>query len=700
MSTTAAASTEMATDPPQDAGPSNAPATSDLETHPRTDPDLVPAAVQEELPQRIAGTDYAFLQAFYDRIPVLTDSSGKLQTIPQAQLPPYPALLYARNLQEAETNMHAVMQYQLAHNIRSENMPASWFGVLARVKHNIRALGGSYNFQIANTLGKIPKHPAVEAAAQEEAIAKAAYIKTAGTKTVAPGKGVQPGPETPGDIVVVPPVGHVLGQAPLDVGTVTPDLVVRTESDIRVALIPQPQSPASAQRQLATNPGRAQAQPEAFPLLATPQGVRTLTGMRQEPEIPTKQAQLKELERLCALFGYQTPGTSKDSEVRVTSEIPTSQFKFTEPRKLSTEWISEVQERPNVIKVYIQLIFTHLKNIRAYTPGDPFPIQFLNLVTDSRLMESLHSFVEAEQTIPGQSEDVLIDKTVVLVKRLLTGSSREPATVAKETLLTGGVKQGSLSVSQYIETFKSYARLIKDYTLPAVQEWLCSLFRKGIKPSLAAQCALTDEGKEWESLESLFNHAIKEETKLQAKERVILTDVSPSFTAKRGATVAALPAQQTTRPRLDRQRPKFVSKDNSSEGYIMSDCPRELKYGPWSQKIMTFCTQNKTCFKCRDRVHSQGHEGCPYKMEKRQSWGDYSPLHGQDPHAMQVDEPPGKYSSRAGNEQRARFTLPPPPGHTQEPAKDTNPYAPKRNLNWTPNKGAGSAWARKKRFSG
>ena len=124
-----------------------------------------------------------------------------------------------------------------------------------------------------------------------------------------------------------------------------------------------------------------------------------------------------------------------------------------------------------------------------------------------------------------------------------------------------------------------------------------------------------------------------------------------------------------------------------------------MKYGKWSPTIMTFCKDNKVCFKCRDRVHSEGHEGCPHKLAKRQAWGDYSPLHGKDPNAMQVDEPQGKYS-RKGNEQRARFTLPPPPGHTQEPAKDTNPYAPKRNKNWTPNKGAGSAWARKKRFSG
>ena len=224
---------------------------------------------------------------------------------------------------------------------------------------------------------------------------------------------------------------------------------VGTGSDLTVALIPQPLSPASVQSQLATHPGRAQALPEEFSLLATPDGVRN-PGRSQDPEIPNKEAEIKELQRLCAVFGYQTPGTSKDAETRVNTVPSVPQFKFTEPRKLTPEWISEVKERPNVIKVYIQLIFSHLKNIRAYTPGDPFPVQFLNMVSDPKLMESLHSFVEAEQSLPGQTEDTLVDKTVTLIKRLLTGNSRDPAIVAKEVLLSGGVAQGSVSVSQYI----------------------------------------------------------------------------------------------------------------------------------------------------------------------------------------------------------------------------------------------------------
>ncbi len=69
---------------------------------------------------------------------------------------------------------------------------------------------------------------------------------------------------------------------------------------------------------------------------------------------------------------------------------------------------------------------------------------------------------------------------------------------------------------------------------------------------MAGQCALTDQGKEWETMEPLFDHAIKEDTKLLAKDRV--TDVSPSFSAKRGPTLAALPTHQSNRPRLNKTR--------------------------------------------------------------------------------------------------------------------------------------------------
>ncbi len=88
--------------------------------------------------------------------------------------------------------------------------------------------------------------------------------------------------------------------------------------------------------------------PKEFPLLARPDGLRN-PGIRQDPEIPNKQAQMKELERLCAVFGLPTPDTSKVLEIRgnaVTPAIP--QFKFTEPRKLNPEWILEVKSQEHL----------------------------------------------------------------------------------------------------------------------------------------------------------------------------------------------------------------------------------------------------------------------------------------------------------------------------------------------------------------
>jgi hypothetical protein len=215
--------------------------------------------------------------------------------------------------------------------------------------------------------------------------------------------------------------------------------------------------------------------------------------------------------------------------------------------------------------------------------------------------------------LKGQIENELIEKTVTLIKRLLTGNIRDRAIVAKEILLSGRVSQGTVYVSHYIETFKSHSRLIKDHTSHAVQEWLCTLFRGGIKPSLAGQCALTNQGKEWETWESLFDHAIKEETKLLAKDRVTLTDVSPPFSAKRGPALAAMPAQ--SRQRLERHRLQPTpSKGTSSESYTIPNFPRDMKYKPWSQAVMDLCIENKTCFKCEDRVHPQGHNDCPYRL--------------------------------------------------------------------------------------
>ncbi len=184
-----------------------------------------------------------------------------------------------------------------------------------------------------------------------------------------------------------------------------------------------------------------------------------------------------------------------------------------------------------------------------------------------------------------------------------------------------------------------------------------------------------------ETLESLFDHAIKEETKLSAKERVNLTANSPPFTVKRSSTVAALPAQLANMPRLDRQR--LAPPGRSSDSYTDPTFPRDLTYKAWSQKVMEVCTEHKTCYKCKDQIHPGGHTDCPYQHLKRQAWGDFSPLHGKGPEAMQEDDPPG---------------------HNQEPARDSNPYAPQKGRSFGKStfvpRGPGSASAQKRRFHG
>jgi len=676
------ASTEMATNPPQTAGPSTVPApdpSPNLAATVSTPPDLGqrsqyqatrPSSITPEQPQMIEGTDYAFLKDIYDRIPIAWEDASRTvhRKYTQSSLAPFPVIPYAHSLNEAECNLQTIMEYMITHGIRHENMPFSWNVLVSKVNSNIRGLGGSYNLQVADQYGRIPRHPAEEAEAQATT-QRTAALAAQSTDTPA-------GLKTPGDTTAV------VKTAVVPVILSLPPSGPEDPAPLTVALISEPPFPETlVQSELAAHPGRAQALPEAFPLLARSDDLRSQPGARQVAEMP----QVSEPHRV---------HTFADT-VATVKVVP--QSKFTEPRKISPEWIIDVKDKPNVIKVYIQLIFAHLKNIRAYTPGDPFPVQFLNSVTDSKLMESLYSFVEAEQPLTGQTENELIEKTVTLIKRLLTGNSRDPATVAKEILLSGRVSQGTVSVSQYIEIFKSYARLVKDYTAPAVQDWLCTLFRGGIRSSLAGQCALSDTGKEWDSLESLFDHAIKEEIKAQAKERVINSDHSPSaITMKRSHVIAALPAQPSNRPRQDKQQTPPVSGTGS---YTVQAFPKDQRYAKWSPEVRDLCIQHNTCFKCRDRIHPRGHEDCPYRSHDRPKWNSYSPLHGQSPDQMDTDPgPSGKKSFHTGSlhkEQSVRFQLPPPPDH-----QVVTPYASRTGEKKKYGRGSPSASAHRKRFSG
>ena len=112
-----------------------------------------------------------------------------------------------------------------------------------------------------------------------------------------------------------------------------------------------------------------------------------------------------------------------------------------------------------------------------------------------------------------------MNKTVTLVKRVITGESRDHESTARDKLLAGEVKQGTKSVSSYIEAFKAQARLLKDWDSLLVQSWLCPIFLQGLQAELAGECALDEKGVEWKSLESLFTLSIVKETKLSARTR-------------------------------------------------------------------------------------------------------------------------------------------------------------------------------------
>jgi hypothetical protein len=77
----------MVTDPSQAAEPPTVPTAPEASQAPAaatvlTVPDFVLTAVVADLPQMIAGTDYAIIKPFYDNIPVLYESPGKPQTFP------------------------------------------------------------------------------------------------------------------------------------------------------------------------------------------------------------------------------------------------------------------------------------------------------------------------------------------------------------------------------------------------------------------------------------------------------------------------------------------------------------------------------------------------------------------------------------------------------------------------------------------
>ena len=70
------------------------------------------------------------------------------------------------------------------------------------------------------------------------------------------------------------------------------------------------------------------------------------------------------------------------------------------------------------------------------------------------------------------TQEEYITEVVSLLRRLLVGDSRDPATVAVENLLDGRVNQGNSRVAAYAEKFRSQARMLPDMEGEMSQVWL------------------------------------------------------------------------------------------------------------------------------------------------------------------------------------------------------------------------------------
>ena len=391
-----------------------------------------------DIPIPIQNSEYAQISQEYEKIPRRLQPSGQPMKASLQELPPFPENKYMKDLGEAEDLFLQYFMYTIAHQIRFENMPPIWTALIAKVKSNIRRLGGSFWLQIPNEFDDIPQHsihhnaplPKPQSAAVDQEPAAAVRAPTSGVES--------------GAIVRnCPVISTVQREVEL------PLLRASALESERALLLDSVQGPTvqvhTVQREVELPLLRANALESERALLLD--AVPASTG----------QAVLATVPPVIEKVNYP----SDDGVVKSQSES-NRQHKFPTPRRWDTTWKSEMLQRPNLIELYVRLIFTYLKNVNAYTEGDCFPMQFLFYVEDPTIMEALSAYVVSEQSIIGQNEKDLVNKTVTLVKRVITGESRDPESTARDKLLAGEVKQGTKSVSSYIEAFKAQARLLKD----------------------------------------------------------------------------------------------------------------------------------------------------------------------------------------------------------------------------------------------
>ena len=582
-----------------------------------------------ELPPALQDySEYGSLIKAYEMIPLKTHPDGQPVLANPSELPPFPPTKYTTDVKEAEDQLMNFLIYCIQFSIRHDNMPPLWNALRAKVTANLRGLGGSYWLQCPNEKGVIPPHPALAivppAEPQSAAVTpQAAAVVRPATTGGNSGERVIPPQYLSSLAFTVTELPLLRASALESEGAPTAVPLTNTASrrdcpwenrnDVLGGVPCLAVPPPSRQSDLGEveNPSlRASAlQAERSLLLARASALQTEL---QQLVVPASVPQ--------ALQRDSTPsgsgGFQYDNAV---------QHKFPTPRRWDTSWKSEMIQRPNLIELYVSLIFTYLKNVKAYKEGDCFPMQFLFSVNDPSIMEALSAFVVTEQSITGQSEKELIIKVVTLVKRILTGESRDPESTARDKLLAGDLKQGTSTVSTYIEAFKAQARLLKDWESLQVQRWLCPLYLQGLQPELAGECALDEAGEEWKSLEKLFTLSIVKETKQKAKLRASVQKSSslfPSPTVKRGPTLAALPAQ--------------VAQRQKKEYLPARQFPEHMKCAPFTDRIMKVCLAHNTCFKCRDLVHS--HMDCPARADPKHEFGMWSKRYPK-PQDMQVDTP-------------------------------------------------------------
>jgi hypothetical protein len=263
---------------------------------------------------------------------------------------------------------------------------------------------------------------------------------------------------------------------------------------------------------------------------------------------------------------------------------PGVQTKFKDPPPLTKEWVEEVKAVPSCITVAVKRIFRHLVDTKAYAEGELFPMQFTNHIADTNLLHHLWSHAELQRTKTPKTQDEYITDVVSLLRRLLVGDSRDPATVAIENLLDRRITQEDQKVAVHAERFRSQARMIPEMEGEMNQIWLCKLFLRGLKPSLQCMCPVDHARREWTSLDDLIAYACIEEDKMSRS-----LPPPPALLLSQG--------QGSKRPYMCALQGETPLKR------IDYSFPHEYLEIPFNREVKQTCFTHGTCFRCRNVYH-------------------------------------------------------------------------------------------------